>query len=279
MFSKELEEIIEAALADGVLTDKERAVLHKRAMAEGIDPDELDVVIDGRLAKVKKQEDWLRPAPPKESVNQKLGNVLKCPSCGAQVVAGSAVCPECGYAFTNVKANSSIERLQEKLEEFNRRQESRVDAKSANSSVAGMLGRQYVGMLGSVMGQNNDAVKGKMNIITTFPIPNTRADLLECMAMLLPMAKATGPKDGRDMTRQEDMSYAYWVLFVNCINKARISFSKDPDFGYYFTKYEEELQKTKGIMGFLRGNRKFLITIGGLLLYIIIYIISVYLVH
>ena len=37
MFSKELEEIIEAALADGVLTDKERAVLHKRALAEGVD--------------------------------------------------------------------------------------------------------------------------------------------------------------------------------------------------------------------------------------------------
>ena len=44
MLSKELEEIVEAALADGVLTDKERAVLHKRAQAEGIDPDELDIV-------------------------------------------------------------------------------------------------------------------------------------------------------------------------------------------------------------------------------------------
>ena len=54
MFSKELEEVIEAALADGALTDKERAVLHKRAQAEGVDPDELDVVIDGRLAKMKR---------------------------------------------------------------------------------------------------------------------------------------------------------------------------------------------------------------------------------
>ena len=67
MFSKELEEVIEAALADGALTDKERAVLHKRAQAEGVDPDELDIVIDGRLAKMKRQEDWLRPAPPKEA--------------------------------------------------------------------------------------------------------------------------------------------------------------------------------------------------------------------
>ena len=115
MFSKELEEVIEAALADGVLTDKERAVLHKRAQAEGVDLDELDIVIDGRLAKMKRQEDWLRPAPPKEATNQKYGNVLKCPSCGAQVVGGSAVCPECGYAFSNVGANRSAERLAEQL--------------------------------------------------------------------------------------------------------------------------------------------------------------------
>lgn len=71
MFSKELEEIIEAALADGVLTDKERAVLHKRALAEGVDPDELDIVIDGRLAKIKKSEDWLCPAPPQQLANEK----------------------------------------------------------------------------------------------------------------------------------------------------------------------------------------------------------------
>ena len=31
MFSKELEEVIDAAIADGVLTDKERELLKKRA--------------------------------------------------------------------------------------------------------------------------------------------------------------------------------------------------------------------------------------------------------
>ena len=53
MYSKELEELIEGALADGVITDKERAVLHKKAESEGVDPDEPDMVLDGRLAKKK----------------------------------------------------------------------------------------------------------------------------------------------------------------------------------------------------------------------------------
>lgn len=56
MYSKELEELISHVLADGVITAKEREVLHRRAEAEGINADELDVMIDGRLVKEQKAE-------------------------------------------------------------------------------------------------------------------------------------------------------------------------------------------------------------------------------
>lgn len=240
MFSKELEEIIEAALADGVLTDKERAVLHKRAHAEGVDSDELDVVIDGRLAKMKKSEDWLRPAPPQQLMNEKLGNVVKCPSCGSQVVGGSAVCPECGYTFSNVKANSSVERLLEKLDDFNRRQEARTD----NLSITGNIANVFM----------HNTCKDKMDIISTFPVPNTRADLLEFLTLVQSRANSTGPRIGHNMSREEDLSYAYWLLYSNCINKAKISFAKDNDFTPYFEHYNQELSKTKGLMGYLKCN-------------------------
>ena len=118
MFSKELEEVIDAAIADGVLTDKERAVLHKRAQAEGVDPDELDVVIDGRLAKKKKEEDWLRPAPPKAVESTKVGNVMKCPNCGAPYQPGTGKCPECGHYFQNVAAVSSAKNFADGLQEI-----------------------------------------------------------------------------------------------------------------------------------------------------------------
>lgn len=245
MFSKELEEVIDAAIADGVLTDKERAVLHKRGQAEGVDPDELDVVIDGRLAKIKKQEDWLRPTPPQNTGNQKMGNIIKCPSCGAQVIGGSAVCPECGYAFSNVGANSSAEKLQGKLDAFNRRQEERED----NRSIGGNITKFYTQRLGI-----DNSNKYKMDIISTFPVPNTRADLLEFLTMLQYRAKSTGPRNGQNMSGQEDLSFAYWLLFTNCINKARISFSNDKDFQPYFSSYEEEVKKTKGILGFLKTS-------------------------
>lgn len=264
MFSKELEEVIDAALADGVITDKERAVLHKRAQVEGVDPDELDIVIDGRLAKAKKETDWLKPAPPQNLMNQKHGNVLKCPSCGAQVISGSAVCPECGFAFINVTANSSVERLQEKLDEFNRRQEQRADNRSITGGLAHNIGRIY-GMDGTL--------KHKMDIISTFPVPNTRGDLLEFLTMLQAKADATGPKNGMNMSHEENLSYAYWLLYTNCINKAKISFSKDKDFEPYFSAYDANLAKTKGLIGYLRRNPKMGCLIGGICFYIILMII------
>ena len=258
MLSKELEEIVEAALADGVLTDKERAVLHKRAQAEGVDPDELDIVLDGRLAKMKRSEDSLRPAPPQNLANQKLGNIVKCPNCGAQVKGGSAVCTECGYVFTNVSANSSAEKLQAKLDEFNRRQEQRADSR---------------GYLRTVFDSNTSRWKQKMEIISTFPVPNTREDLLEFLTMLQAGADATGSHDG-GTSDSEDMSYAYWLLYTNCINKAKLSFPNDNDFQFYFQTYEKQLQKTKGIIGYLRCHPGAKVALG-FLLFMILWIIGI----
>lgn len=56
MFSDELEMLIDAALSDGELTEKERSVLHKRAIAEGVDPDELDLIVNARLAEMQREE-------------------------------------------------------------------------------------------------------------------------------------------------------------------------------------------------------------------------------
>ena len=51
MFSKELEDLIQATLADGVLTDNEKMALVKRAEKEGVDLAELEIYIDSLLQK------------------------------------------------------------------------------------------------------------------------------------------------------------------------------------------------------------------------------------
>jgi Flp pilus assembly protein TadB len=57
MYSKKLEKLIEYALADGVLTEKERQALMKAAEAEGVDLGEFEVVLEARLhEKTRKRE-------------------------------------------------------------------------------------------------------------------------------------------------------------------------------------------------------------------------------
>lgn len=60
MYNEELEALISAALADGVLTEKEKQILFKKAEAIGIDLDEFEMVLAGRLAKRKEEMDQLR---------------------------------------------------------------------------------------------------------------------------------------------------------------------------------------------------------------------------
>jgi membrane-bound ClpP family serine protease len=56
MYSEKLEKLIEHALADGVLMEKEKQVLLKNAEAEGVDPDEFEMVLEARLYEKTQQQ-------------------------------------------------------------------------------------------------------------------------------------------------------------------------------------------------------------------------------
>ena len=230
MYSKELEEIIEAALADGEITEKERAVLHKRAIAEGVDPDELDVVIEGRLAKMQKVErDWLRPSPPpvpeeNKKNNSKFGIVNKCPHCGAVVEAGSVKCADCGYTFRGIEANSSVERLSKLIREA----EEQYPA-NAMAEMFGISKRMTV----------------IPSIISNFPVPTTKEDLLEFILFLEPKTKVNR---GQDLAYDQKKCQAFKKKYNECINKARLFFPDDPQF-------KALIPEKKGLFGGLFGKK------------------------
>lgn len=107
MLTPELEQLINYALEDGVLTDKERTVLIRKAQAAGADLDEFEMILDAKLHEVQKAA---AAAAPKPNSN-KHGEVRKCPACGAMVSAFSTRCSECGFEFNNVEANKSANTL------------------------------------------------------------------------------------------------------------------------------------------------------------------------
>lgn len=185
MYSKELEELIDSVLADGVVTDQERAVLRKRALACGEDPDEVMIVVDGRLAKMKKS------ASPAIPATEKRGNIVKCPHCGAPIEAGAVKCKECGYVFTNVKANNTAKEFAIMLEQ--RIQKVRYDGDKTN------------------INKVNEFIKN-------YPLPTGKEDLLEFIASL-------------DARRRSKSNYqeAYNAKYQECVTKAKTLFAGDSD--------------------------------------------------
>lgn len=149
MYNEELENLIDAALADGVLTEKEKQILFKKAQTMGVDLDEFEMVLDARLVKLKnaEQEKAASSAPK----SNKFGDVKKCPSCGNMVQSYQGVCSECGYAFEDIKANASVVELSTLLMRAN--------------------------------GENQ-----MKNIISAFPIPLQKGALIEFITWLKPLS-------------------------------------------------------------------------------------------
>lgn len=82
MYNEKLEALITAALADGVLTEKEKQILFKKAEAMGIDRDESELVLDGRLAKRKEEMEAQAPQAAKPvkkegAIPQELDDLIK----------------------------------------------------------------------------------------------------------------------------------------------------------------------------------------------------------
>ena len=107
MYNEKIEALIKAALADGVLTEKEKQVLFRRAQEQGIDLDEFEMVLDARLVELKKSKQTVAPK------SNKSDDVKKCPVCGDSIATSIGVCPSCGHVFSKVDNISLLKELRE----------------------------------------------------------------------------------------------------------------------------------------------------------------------
>ena len=207
MLTPELEQLIEFALADGELTDKERAVLTRKAQEAGVDLDEFEMILDAKLHLAKKTS--TEPVPSPKS-NSKHGEVCKCPGCGATVSAFTTKCPECGFEFNNIgsikSANNLFEKLQaiemEKARELAKHDEEKnrqLQALSEKHNGGGAF-KQFTNALSKERQEKEreDLIRtlekgdrqierkyldAKINLIKVYTVPNTKGDLLELLSM------------------------------------------------------------------------------------------------
>ena len=86
LIPEELQALIQQYLTDGVLTDKERTVILKKAEGMGLDRDEIDLYLDAEVQKLDQAADAV--------VRRQKSKA--CPYCGAPVPQLTDKCPECG---------------------------------------------------------------------------------------------------------------------------------------------------------------------------------------
>ena len=185
MYNEQLEKLIEMALMDGELTEKEKQVLFKKAEAMGVDLDELEMVLEAKLyekTQAMNQETEAKAAPKSD----KFGDVKKCPACGAMVQSFQSKCPDCGHDYSNIESNASIQKLFKMLDdvESGRKDDEGMDPLKA---FGGAMAK------GFGMGGVGDKINNrKKEIIKNFPIPTTKDDILEFLSLAIPNARKQG---------------------------------------------------------------------------------------
>lgn len=178
MFSKELENLIQATLEDGVLEEYEKAALVKRAAAEGVDLTELEIYINSILQKRQRELNEKKNAQYAEVEQKKKEAIGKiCPKCGRQVTSLALNC-ECGYEFKKDKQESAVQLLSEKISQIQSR-----PLKGSPDSEEWEADR-------------NQRDQEVLDAITLFPVPNTKEDIMDFLALAAPNSVYKGGRFG-----------------------------------------------------------------------------------
>lgn len=110
-YPKELTDLLQQYMTDGIMTEKERAVLLRKAESLGVDKDEFDLFIDAEEQKFEQKIDAAK--------RQAKGKL--CPFCEASVPMFTDKCPECGGNITpevTKELNEIVEALEDAVVNF-----------------------------------------------------------------------------------------------------------------------------------------------------------------
>lgn len=221
MFSKEMEALIEATLQDGVLTDQEKVVLVKRAQKEGIDVDELDVYIQSLLQKRQREL--------KEKNKEAFGRT--CPNCGAQVPPLTLKC-DCGYEFTQKAKVSSVQELSDKIEII-------MNEPTTYSNVDGEDSILNLKKIFTIMDERKQRV---MDLISMFPVPNTKEDIVEFLSLAAPKSIKKGGIMGTVMGRLSIFVPILVVIIILALILVPSTYVEDVHDGLFSSTTHQEIR-------------------------------------
>ncbi|MBP6089745.1 MAG: hypothetical protein KA521_00705 [Crocinitomicaceae bacterium] len=216
--SESIMSLIDLALMDSDIDDKEKQVLFKKAESLGMDLDEFEMILNAKLFEKQQANKPTQSAAPK---TDKFGDVKKCPSCGSIVQSFQTKCSDCGHEFSNVGANVSIGKLFDMLNACEN------ERKEADNSISGAIGSMFAK---SGIGAVDKIIEKKKSIISGFPIPNTKDDILEFLSIAIPNAKQKGnlfTKQQPENKSHNDLATTWQSKCEQIIMKAKFSMKED----------------------------------------------------
>ena len=139
------------------------------------------------------------------------GKIHKCPSCNGVLESFEAVCPWCGFEIRSANTTSRIQDFVDKLDRIESERKKR---------------------------DNTD--ERILNLIRTYPVPNTKEDVFEFMMLATSNINLSalsaeryidaGANNEREFNRMKARSEAWLAKVEQVYQKAEMSFGKDSDF-------------------------------------------------
>ncbi len=181
------------------------------------------------------------PPPPAQPIPQaqqnvnsnKMGDLRKCPACNAIVQSYSAICADCGHSFSNISAVSSVTRLHEQLiavESEERERDSNEKNQPIQSSSVFSRFTDPTANLRAMKSLTTNIeetiLTRKASIIQSFPIPNSKEDILEFLTMAVPECK-NKPNFIMMGTGKGKMYKAWYSKAEQIVMKAKFSLKED----------------------------------------------------
>ncbi len=181
MYSEKIEKLMMYAITDGIITEKERELLLKKADEEGIDLDEFQMVIEAKLYE-RQQElantNCSTTAQPelKYSPSKPKSEVERCPACNDILQQFNASCSSCGYEIRQENIDSVVKRLLLELSELE------TSKKNIGNSA----------LLSAFSDSNTEGdsnVNAKCELINKCIIPNTKFEILSFLSISIPLSR------------------------------------------------------------------------------------------
>lgn len=146
------------------------------------------------------------------------GEIHKCPRCGEVLKAFETVCPTCKFEIRGTKSSSAVSELVRNIEE--------LDRKNYDDSFIKRIKRKLDGTKLSPIEEQ------KISLISNFPIPNTKEDILEFM--ILSSSHILAKKPSGDISEHDELLYkelkkAWKMKFEQAYDKAKICIKNDED--------------------------------------------------